>query len=419
MKEIKIDEGNEYTGFQDALALVLANTFPSGIEERSLFDCAGFVSAEDVAARVDSPSKNASLKDGFAVRSDDTLQACFETPCELHCIGSVFAGGKFIDKLLSGQTVKVSSGAPVPDGADAVVPAEVCEECSDCVRVHAGVKPGQNIHPAGYDVTAGKKVVEEGQVLSPPVMAYAAAAGIGRLRAYRKPRFALMAIGDELAESGTVLKEGQIYASNLVYNRAWLTQLGIPYQALLVKDDAEDIKKQVLALLPEVDGIITSGGVMHSERDLILGVLNSLGWDMKFRHVRLRPGKATSFGLLQGKPVFCFSGGPNSNSLAFLEFALPGIFRMLGLSGEPLQTIKAVLTEDLKSRNRHWFEFREGRLEKTDTGEYQVTPVKEKSRLKSMAVAECLIIKPEGLELLKSGQPVTVQLLPGCFHWQG
>lgn len=413
MKKREIDEGTDYTSFADALRLVRESIVPAGIEELPVRKCAGHVSAEEVFARITSPATRTSLKDGFAVRAEDTAGADNQHPCELKIVGSVFAGGKFEGLMLAGQSVKVTTGAPVPDGADAVVPSELCEEDEVVVRVQSAVKAGQDIAPAGDYVNKGEKVIESGMMLTPVVLSYAATGGMESLRVYRKPRFGLIAIGDELAEPGKRLKDSQIYASNLVHNEAWLEQLGIAYESAVVPDNAAAVKNQLSDMLQHSDAIITSGGVMDSERDVTVEALYSLGWEIKFRHVRMSPGKATAFGLLQDKPVFCFSGGLGSNTAAFLEFALPAIYGMMKLPGEPLRTVKAVLGKDMKVRNPDWTEFRYGRLEEDKNGHYSVTPVSEKNRMKSMTAVNCLLYKPEGRATLKQGQIVGVQLLPG------
>jgi molybdopterin molybdotransferase len=411
MEEKEIDEGIGYTGFEEALTLVYANTGPVATDKLPIISCPGYVSAENVPALVDSPPYNASLKDGFAVKSQDITKASPQHPVELSLVGSVFAGANFEGHLLSGQTVKVCTGAPIPVEADAVVSAELCDEKGKNICFNTGANKGKNIIPAGEDVKVGQTAVKKGQVILPARLAFIAAAGITHLKVYRKPRFAIISIGDELVMPGLKLKEGQIYASNSVNIGAWLSLYNIPFVTVTSADDIEYIKKELMDLSQEADVIITNGGVMHSERDLIIGILDDLGWDMKFRHVRMGPGKATSFGIWQNKPVFCFSGGPTSNGIAFLQLALPGIFNMIGLTGSPLLTTTARLTRDVKGRNKSWTEFEEARLVYEAVGQLSVTPLSEKSRLKSMAEAECLFCKPEGVESLYRDQIVSVQLL--------
>jgi molybdopterin molybdotransferase len=411
MQDKEIDIGEEYTGFEEALDLVRSNTCPVTINELPLTLCTDLVSAEDVKALISSPTQNSSLKDGFAVISNDIANASSRHPVTLNLKGSVFAGGQFIGEIHLGDTVKVCTGAPVPTGADAVVAGELCVEETDNVRFSSGVAIGKNIMLAGEDVVESTVIIKRGEIIHPGSLAYAAAAGISRLKVYRKPKVALISIGDELVDPGKELKPGQIYASNSVHTGAWLSVYNIPFETCTIPDDASQIRKVLQRVSLEFDVIITSGGVMHSERDLIVGILDDFGWDLKFRHVRMGPGKATAFGLWNGKPVFCFSGGPTSNGVAFLQFGLPGILNMIGHSSKPFIEIQARLTRDIKSRNMTWTEFKEGRIINGNNGLFSVTPLTKGSRLKSMAEADCLICKPEGVEVLKCDQMVTVQLL--------
>jgi molybdopterin molybdotransferase len=413
MQDKEIDKGTDYTGFEDALDLVRSNTQPVNTDELSLFLCPGLVSAEDVKALVSSPMQNSSLKDGFAVISNDIANSSSRYPVTLKLKGSVFAGGQFEGKILPGETVKVCTGAPVPSGADAIVAEELCLEEGDNITFTSGMVKGKNVMLAGDDVIKGTTIIERGEIISPGSLAYAATAGISRLKVYRKPKVAIISIGDELVEPGEKLSPGHIYASNSIYTGAWLFTYNIPFRTYTILDDVSQIRNVLQEISPGSDVIMTSGGVMHSERDLIVGILDDLNWDMKFRHVRMGPGKATAFGLWKKKPVFCFSGGPTSSGIAFLQFGLPGILNMMGHSGKPFMEIQARLTREIKSRNRTWTEFKEGRIINEKSGLFSVSPLAKGSRLRSMAEADCLIYKPEGVELLKCDQMVTVQLLRG------
>lgn len=411
MLEREIDEGADYTGFTEALSLVLKSVQPVGIEERPVSACAGYVCAEEVHALVNSPPRDVSLKDGFAVKAADVMAASPENPVILGLAGSVFAGDVFDGEIISGRTATITTGAPIPRGADAVVSFEFCQKVGNTIIFKAGTNRNGNIMPAGEDVAAGTLVARRGQNLSPSLLAYLATAGVDRLKVFRKPGFALLSIGDELAAPGQTLNEGQLYASNAVNIGAWLSLYGISYAAAIAPDNHVAIKDKLGELISKADAVITSGGVMHSERDLIVGILDNEGWQRMFRHVRMGPGKGTSFGLWQEKPVFCLSGGPASNGMAFFQLALPGIFKILGLNSSPLLTVSARLTRDVRSRHLAWTEFKEARLERNFSGEYEVTPLSESSRLKAMAEADCVFCKPEGVDFLRKGQTLTVQLL--------
>lgn len=407
----EIDEGTGYTGYQDALDLVYANVHPVASEELPLDACAGRIVAEDLVARIDNPSTDVSLKDGFAVRSADISQATPEHPVRLPVIGSVFAGGQFKGKLSARTAVKICSGSPIPEGADAVVSDEFCQEAAAAVLIRANAEPGRNILRAGEDVTAGSIVIEKGKVLLPGYLGLAAAAGISRTKVYRRPKVAVIAIGDEVVAPGKKLRPGQLYASNLVTICAWLAAFGATYDTAVVPDDKDTIQSELLQYVSRTDAIITSGGAWGSERDLVVGILDELGWNKFFHHVRMGPGKGISFGLLKDKPVFCLPGGPASNEKAFLQFALAGVVRLGGQMKHPLPTFTARLTRNIKGRHLNWTEFKDAYLSQDAAGNYLVTPHRNLSRLQSIARATCLICIPEGRDSLRAGEMVTVQIL--------
>jgi molybdopterin molybdotransferase len=408
----EIDEGIGYVGYREALDLVSANVRPVGVEELSLDAGVGRIAAGDVVARISYPSADVSLKDGFAVKSQDVTGASIKHTVRLKILGSVFAGFKFDGEVIGGSTVKVCSGAPIPRGAEAVVSGEFCEELStDEVSIKANAEPGRNILRTGGEVTAGATIVSRGGRLLPGYLGLAAAAGISRVGVYRRPHLAVIGVGDEVVAPGENLAPGQLYASNLVTMQAWLTSFSISCITSVVNDNEEAIKQELHRCVSGVDAVLTSGGAWGSERDLVIGSLDKLGWQEIFHHVRMGPGKGIAFGLWQEKPVFCLPGGPASNEMAFLQLALPGILRMAGDTRHPLQTVPARLTENLKSRHRAWTEFKDATLWRDDRGNYTVALYKNRSRLQAIASADSLVCIPEGVTSLSSGEIVPVQVL--------
>jgi len=408
----EIDEGTDYVGYQEALNLICSNVKPVGVEEIPLDLAVGRIVAEDVIALVSYPSGDVSLKDGFAVKSEDVTAASAQQPICLQVTGSVFAGSKFEGDVKSGNAVKVCSGAPIPQGADAVVSGEFCDEVSArevCVRANA--EHGRNVLRAGGEVKAGATIVSSGEKLLPGYLGLAAAAGINRISVYRRSKVAVIGVGDEVVAPGEHLHPGQLYASNLVTMGAWLASFGIPYITSVINDNEEAIKQELLTNLPKTDTILTSGGAWGSERDLVIGVLDKLGWREIFHHVRMGPGKGIAFGLWEGKPVFCLPGGPASNEMAFMQLALPGILRMGGENRHPLQTVFARLTENLKARHQAWTEFKDATLYRDSGGNYTVGLYRNRSRLQAIASANSLVCIPEGTESLKAGDIVPVQVL--------
>jgi len=408
----EIDEGTDYVGYSEAFELICSNIRPLGIEEIPLELSTGRTAAEDTIALSSYPSADVSLKDGFAVKSEDVAHASGPQPVSLKVIGTVFAGSSFVGRVKSGSAVKVCSGAPIPTGAEAVVSGEFCEEISkEEVRIRADAGMGRNILQAGSEVEAGTTIVRQGASFLPGNMGLAAAAGISKVIVCRRPKVAIVGVGDEVVVPGGHLSPGQVYASNLITLAAWLSRFGIDSTSSVVIDDVGAIKLELEKQLPGTNVILTSGGALGSERDLVIGTLGELGWHEIFHHVRMGPGKGIAFGLWKDKPVFCLPGGPASNEMAFLQLALPGILRMSGDIRHPLQSVPARLTEDLKSRNTAWTEFRDAVLSRDSGGRYSVRLYPTRSRLQSIACANSLIRIPEGTQSLSCGDIIPVQVL--------
>ncbi len=411
MESFEIDEGIGYIGYREALEMVYSSVRPVGVEELSLDYCINRIAAEDVVGLMDNPSSDVSLKDGFAVKSGDVAKASLEHPVCLPVTGSAFAGSQFDGEVAAGSAIRICSGSPIPEGADAVVSGEFCKEVPPGVCIRAIAEYGQNILRAGADTKAGAVIAEKDKLLLPGYLGLLAAAGIQRVKVYRRPLVSVIAIGDEVVVPGQQLRPGQLYASNLVTMCAWLASFGISYRTAVVGDDEADIRKELRSQLSKVDAILTSGGAWGSERDMVVNTLNELGWKALFHHVRMGPGKGIAFGLWKHKPVFCLPGGPASNMMAFIQFALPGLLRMAGQRWHPLKTVYARLTQYIKGRHKAWTEFRDATLSLDSEEHYIVSPYRPKSRLQAIASANSLICIPEGADTLHKGDMVAVQIL--------
>jgi molybdopterin molybdotransferase len=408
----EIDDGSDYVGYKEAFELIKANMPTAGVEQLPLATSVGRVAAADIIAAESYPTADVSLKDGYAIISSAIDHATERRPVRLKVTGSVYAGPKFEGKVTAGNAIKICSGGRIPAGADAVVSIEFTEEAgADEILVKADAGKGRNILKAGGEVKSGDIIVKKGEKLLPGYLGLAAASGIHKVSVYRRPKLSIIGVGDEVVAPGEQLNPGQLYASNLVTMEAWLSFFGVTCTASVVQDSEEAIKRELKKCCKNADIILTSGGAWGSERDLVIGVLNRLGWKELFHHVRMGPGKGIAFGLWDGKPVFCLPGGPASNEMAFIQLALPGILLSSGDKPHPLQTVPATLMEDIQGRHPAWTEFKDGVLVRNAAGNYSVKLYKHHSRLQAIASANSLICKPEGLLELKSGEVVKVQIL--------
>ena len=399
----------EDIGFQEAYRLTIENVKPLCKERVPLTKLVGRVCAEDVYSKADTPSTDVSLKDGFAVRSADVSNAAPANPIRLRVIGFSAAGERKNLYLKKGCAVKVTSGAILPRGAEAVVSIEFTSESDGYVDVYADAESGRNVLKKGSDLAAGSKILCEGELLYPSVISLIAAAGYSSIWVYRKPSVEIIATGSEIVAPGAKVGLGRVVATNLLNIYCWLVSLGLKVRSRVVKDDAEAIKSALNASLERADIVLTSGGAWKSEKDVVVNVLDNLGWRKIYHRVRMGPGKAVAFGLFGSKVVFCLPGGPPSNEIAFLQLVLPSIFKTCGLKRSLIPLIKAHLSEKVRGQ-KDWTQFVYGRLSTRDDG-LMVEPLTLKRRLQDMAEANCVFRVPEGVEVMDAGEVVDVHLL--------
>jgi molybdopterin molybdotransferase len=310
----------------DALALVLARVQPLDAEDVSLHLAAGRVLAEPGRAAIDLPPFDSSAMDGFAVRAEDT-------PGRLPLIGRSAAGRPYPGTLPEGAAVAISTGAVVPPGADAIVPLEEASLEAGNVVV-AGAEPGAHLRSRGGDAPAGAVVVPGGVRLRPAELGALAAAGIASIRAFRRPRVAVLATGSELQQPGSPLAPGEIYEANTPLLTAQLGAAGADVDVLTpVADDAE-ATTVALATGMNADVLVTSGGVSVGPHDLVRASLAELGVEEVFWRVDVRPGRPIAFGVRGRTLVFGLPGNPVSSLVGCELFVRPAVLALQG-AAEP------------------------------------------------------------------------------------
>lgn len=399
--------------FDEALKTVLSAISPLPPEEACLERLTGRVAEEDIVSLLDSPSADVSLKDGYAVRSVDIEGASPESPVTLRLAGRRLAGSEEGATVTMGTAVRVTSGAVIPPGADAVLAEEFAREEGGTVKATADAHRGRNILKKGTDIGKGETVMERGNPLLPADMGLIAASGHSRVRVHRNPLVAVIATGDEVVAAGMPVPEGKVAASNLVTITSWCALFGMETRTFVLRDSEREIADAIGGSIRDADCIVTSGGSWKGERDLVVRVLDGLGWRKIFHRVKMGPGKAVAFGFLDEKPVFCLPGGPPSNQMAFLELALPGLLSLGGRTREAFPVIPAMLERDVQGQ-RDWTQFIMGLIKKTGEG-IVFTPIVNESRLQSLSNAEGVIRIPEGVERIPGGSMVEVQVLKGGY----
>jgi molybdopterin molybdotransferase len=397
-------------GLDEALRMTLECIDPLDIEKVSLLEGLNRALAADVHAKVDSPSVDASLKDGYAVISRQVEGASRDRPVNLKLVGFQAAGGNEDVAVLPGTTVRVLTGAKIPPGADAVVAEEFVSVSEETITFYRDAEPGRNILPKSSDVASGKVVAHRGTVVSPGLVGLLAAAGHDRLSVIRCPNVAIIATGDEVVAPGQPLPEGKLFASNITTLGGWCRRFGMRIHLAVVKDQVRQIGEALKRFADTTDAIITSGGAWTGDRDLVAQILTNLGWRQVFHRIRIGPGKAVGFGLLQDKPVFILPGGPPSNLMGFLQIALPGLLKLAGHQDCRLTRINVRLATQLSGRSVDWTQFIYGTLEPSaDLPIFHA--LRGNSRLRSMAEAQAVVAIPEGKTELPSGAVVAAQKL--------
>jgi molybdopterin molybdotransferase len=395
------------------LADITSAIRPLSARELPLADALGAVLADNVTALRPMPSFDNSSMDGYAVHASDVASASQDNPVLLPVKGEIAAGDTRRHDLVPGSVLLIMTGAPMPAGADAVVPVELTDGGSDLVAVSQSVTAGNAVRPAGGDAQPGDLLLSAGTRLGAVHVALLAAAGHGAVVARPRPRVTVIATGNELVEPGGDLVPGQIFESNAIMLSAAARQAGCPaVRYPIIRDDTAAMLAAVQDALGAADLLITSGGVsMGGEHDVVKAALSTLG-TVTFRRVAMQPGMPQGFGTVgpAATPIFTLPGNPVSAYVSFCLFVRPALDALQGLFRERAEPRRATLTGPVKSPPKRRSYLR-GIL---DSGTGQVTPVAGQAshQLASLARANALIIVPEDVTALDAGTSVDVLELP-------
>lgn len=363
----------------------------------------GLVLAEDVAAASPFPAFDNSAMDGFALRAAD-----LDTLDTLELAGEQFAGCALSLQVGPGQCIRVTTGAPLPMGSDAVAMKEDTELLDGRIRFRAGVAPGQHVRRAGEDVRAGDCILAAGDVLTPAALSLAVAVGGERLRVHRRPTVALFTTGDELQPPGAVLAPGEIYDSNRVLLQTLLQAEGYhPVAWPALPDDPARIASALGDAAEAFDVIITCGGVSAGEKDHLPSWLQAHG-TVHFWKVQMRPGMPVLAGSIGDCQVLGLPGNPVSVFATWLTLGRPFLDALQGRR-EPRPRVHARLSMPVRKHHDR-LEFLRGRLRCDAQGQLQVAPdpADGSHRLRAAAEANCLLLLPEGAGQWDAGQIVEV-----------
>ena len=389
----------------DALSRVTGAFAPLPAEQVSVAHAVGRALAEDVRARVTQPPAAVSAMDGYAVRAADVAKP----PVTLRTVGTAPAGGAYDKKLRAGEAVRIFTGAPTPDGADAIVIQENTEAEGDRVTVRVAAPKGSYIRPAGLDFSAGAVGLRAGRRLSPRDIALAAAMNVPWLAVRRKPRVALVATGDELVRPGDPIGPHQIVSSNTLALAAQVSEAGgAPLDLGIARDDEGSLRRMA-AGAATADVLVLTGGASVGDHDLVQSVLGKEGLELDFWRVAMRPGKPLMFGRIRGTPLLGLPGNPVSSLLCGMLFLRPAIDVMLGVEAEEQQRDSARLGSDLDANDERQ-DYLRARLSRGPGGEPVATPFdkQDSSMLSTLTDADCLVVRPPHAPPAKAGERVDI-----------
>jgi molybdenum cofactor synthesis domain-containing protein len=388
----------------EALDIVLRHALPLTPRPVALPEALDLVLAQDVIAQEDLPPFPCSSKDGFAVIAADTAN-----PRRL--VGEQMAGYIADLQVTPGTCVRITTGAPIPRGADAVIMVEYTQEAHGMVTMQGQVAAGADVRPVGQDIVRGQRVLEAGTRLGPQEIGLLASLGYTLVVAYPRPRVAVLSTGDEIVELDAPLRPGQIRDSNRYALMAAVQRAGAqPVSLGIGSDQRDELTEKIEHGLATCDAVISSGGVSMGELDLIKPILEGRG-EVHFGRVNLKPGKPLTFATVDQKPVFALPGFPVSSLVSFEIFVRPALLRMSGQRYILRPRVPVTLAETIQGDA--WRpEFHRASLTR-EQGTYmaRTTGMQSSARLLSMVGANGLLVLPRQSTPFRAGETVTAILL--------
>ena len=408
---------SDMISLEEARALVLSKIELLPVETAPVLEAVGRVAAAPLSSDIDISPFAHSAMDGFALHSADLTAACSEMPAELDVIAEIAAGDFYDGPIAEGQCVRIMTGAPVPDEADAVVKYEIVDvvagdgKSGSRVSFAAPTKVGSNIREAGEEAKAGDVVVDAGEVIGTAGVGFLAGCGVLEVPTYRRPRVAIISIGSELVNPTEVPARGKIRNSNGYALAACAQAAGaVPTMIPIVEDSLEALVEAVRDAAAQYDFVVTSGGASNGDFDYIKPAVEHLG-ELLMTTVNIRPGKAQTFGIVDGTPVFGLPGNPAAAYVGFEMLIRPALRKMQGFTHLDRPRVTARLATEAKKKDPRRI-FLRGTLTRDAEG-YTVTPAKNQSSglFGPIQRSNCLAVLPEGAEGRNAGSLVECILL--------
>jgi len=395
----------------EQLSKVLAGIGTIDPIQLTLLDAQGLLLAETVTSEAPLPGFDNSAMDGYAVRAVDLRPATAEKPVVLPVVGDVVAGSRSVSGMGPGLCMRIMTGAPIPPGADAVIPLEDTDRGVARVAIRRPVRSGECVRRAGEDLAAGAVALGPGAALGPQQIALLAAVGHDRVMVRPRPRVVVISTGSELVDVGKRPGYGELPDSNSYMLSAAARDAGADaYRVGIVPDDHARLLDVLDSQLLRSDLIITTGGVSMGAFDVVKETLSQLG-TVEFTRIAMQPGMPQGFGHLgkERTPIFCLPGNPVSSLVSFEVFVRPAIRKLLGKRNLHRQTIQAIALERMDSPEGKR-QYRRGLLHREPDGRYSVSLVGGHGShlIASMAASNCLVIVEEDVTEVVPGSRVTV-----------
>jgi len=390
---------------EQALNILMDHVTHGKTERKTLEDCLGLVLSEDVYALLDMPPFSRSAQDGYALCSKDSIGATGENPVKLKVTGKIYAGDHLDVQVRPGEAVRIMTGAMVPAGADCVLRQEDTDEGEDVVQIYKEVEPGCSICFKGEEYKKGHTLLHAGTKIDAAALAVASGNGIMELPVYERVKAAVVSSGSEVVEPGTPLTPGKIYNTNTIYMKARLSQLGARVMMTrTVGDDLEVMAEALKEAADQAELVITTGGVSVGQKDLTEEALLSIGAEILFHGIAIKPGMPTLAAEKDGVLFIGLSGNPFSAAIPFEMFVREILSLKMGDPDLKLrrETLTAVTGFSKDSRKRR---FLRG---KAEGKEVWLPDQQANGQMRSMVGCNCLIEIPAGSGPVKAGDKVEV-----------
>ncbi|MEW6655272.1 MAG: gephyrin-like molybdotransferase Glp [Aquificota bacterium] len=399
------------TPYEEAFELLIQRVERLSTEKVLLWNALGRVLAEDVYADRDNPAFDNSAMDGYAIRSEDLENL----PARLKVVGEVPAGGEWKGVVERGCAIKIFTGAPIPNGADAVVPVEFVREEGEYIIVEKPFKKGANVRYKGEEIKAGDILLKAGTRIRGYEIGLLAFANKVFVEVYQRPRVAILSTGDEIKEPGeTIEKPSQIRSTNnhLLYAKA--LELGCEVHQLGIVPDNPELIAKALERVEDYHVFITTGGVSAGDKDFVHKLVKEMGFEVVFHKLRIKPAKPVLFAKKDKTLFFGLPGNPVSCAIAFDLLVKPALLKMQGVENYRPTVYKAELLRDFSRKDAERREFVRARFIQKDGRLYcDYSPKTQSHMLTSYVDANCYMVVYEEVKEIKAGQ--AVEILP--FDW--